>query len=365
MTRVLVILGGLGREGITNSVLTYLEVIDKKDIELHLGVAGKAEPEALERAEAINIPIHMLPGRNQEPLKYFFALIKLVRANKFDIVHVHGNSATLGIDMLGAELGGARVRIAHSRNTSCTHPKMDKMMRPLFNATYTEGFACGEEAGKWLFGNKKFTVIPNGKNIRRFLYNPENRISLREKYHAQDKIVIGHAGVFNDQKNHNFLIDVFREICNESDKYVLWLMGEDGGKRAEVEKKIKLYGLEDKVLFLGFKTDVEKYLSAMDIMVFPSLYEGLPNVVIEWQIAGLPCFLSDSITRECCVMDNVEYLPLSDGAKKWAERIRKAELADRSQNQDLICKKMADAGFDININAKKLKELYLNLSVKG
>ena len=101
MVRILVILGGLGKEGITNSVLTYLEKIDKEGITLHLGIAGNAEPDGLKRANAIGIPIHMLPGRNTDPVKYYLALKKLVKREHFDIVHVHGNSATLGIDMAG------------------------------------------------------------------------------------------------------------------------------------------------------------------------------------------------------------------------------------------------------------------------
>lgn len=130
MIKILMILGGLGKEGITNSVLTYLENLDMTDLDMTLGIAGEADPKSLERARKICVSIHFLPGRNVKPVEYFFALKKLVKQEKYDIVHVHGNSATLAIDMFAAKEGGANVRIAHSRNTSCTHPFMDRLARP-------------------------------------------------------------------------------------------------------------------------------------------------------------------------------------------------------------------------------------------
>lgn len=361
MVKVLMILGGLGKEGITNSVLTYLENLNMADLDMTLGIAGEAEKMALERAKKIDIKLEFLPGRNMKPIKYFFSLKGLVKKEQYDIVHVHGNSATLGIDMLAAKLGGAKIRIAHSRNTSCTHPIMDKFARPVFNWTYTDGFACGEEAGKWLFGNKPFTVMPNGKNVDRFLFQPQKREKLRKKYHVQDKIVIGHAGVFNKQKNHKYLIRIFNDLCKNNNNYELWLMGDDGGTLNDVEQQIKEYGLESKVRFIGYQPNVEDYLCAMDIMVFPSLYEGLPNVVIEWQMSGLPCFVSDTITRECCVMDNIKYLPLDEDVSVWVKAIEHCKIEDRNDKKDIIKERMGKAGFDIKQNAEKLHQMYLKL----
>lgn len=361
MIKILMILGGLGKEGITNSVLTYLENINMTDLDMTLGVAGEAEKKALERAQKIVVKIKFLPGRNRQPIKYFFELRNMVRKEMFDIVHVHGNSATLGIDMLAAKSGGAKVRIAHSRNTSCTHPIMDKLARPVFNRTYTDGFACGKAAGKWLFGNKPFTVMPNGKNVDRFLFQQERRNKIREEYHVKDKIVIGHTGVFNNQKNHKYLIRIFKELCKVQDNYELWLIGADCGTLQDVKEQIKDYGLERKVCFIDYQPNVEDYLCAMDIMVFPSLYEGLPNVVIEWQMSGLPCFLSDTITQECCVMDNVKYLPLDEDVSGWVKAIKQCKIEDRNIGKELIKERMGQAGFDIKQDAEKLRQMYLKL----
>ena len=359
MVKILIILGGLGTEGITNSVLTYLEHMDKTGLDITLGVAGKSDKEQLTRANNIGIKIYFLPGRNIFPIKYFFNMISLIKREKFKIVHVHGNSATLGLDMLAAWIGGARVRIAHSRNTSCTHPLMDKCMRLLFNMTYTDGFACGEDAGMWLFKDKKYTVIPNGKDVNKFIYSEKNRSLVRAELGIKDEIVLGHVGIFNEQKNHDFLIDIFNDLCKQSNNYILCLFGGDGGKLAKIQEKVNAYGLNSKVKFMGFKNDMACYLSGMDIMVFPSLYEGLPNVVVEWQISGLPCLISDKITRECKVFDNVRYLPIDIGTKIWVDAIKSTLIKDRLSDEEHIRKEIARAGYDISQNVISLRRKYL------
>lgn len=361
MVKILMILGGLGKEGITNSVLTYLENLDMTDLDMTLGVAGKAEEMALDRAKKLGIKIEFLPGRNVEPVKYFFSLKDLVKKEKYDIVHVHGNSATLGIDMLAAKMGGVKVRIAHSHNTSCSHIYLDKLLRPLFYSTYTKGAACGADAGKWLFQNRDFVVIPNGKYIPTFLFDEGKRARIRNELDIDDKIILGHVGMFNSQKNHRFLIEMFKELCKKSNKYVLCLFGSDGGTQSEIETLVKKHALEDKVLFMGYKDNVADYLSAMDIMLLPSLYEGLPTVVIEWQISGLPSLISDTITSECVIMENVKRLSITSGVKEWINEIIQIEPEDRCKKRDAIISAMRENGYDIEYDAERLKNMYVEL----
>lgn len=362
MLNILIILGGLGNEGITNSVLTYLENLNKEGLNITLGVAGVSIEQQKKRAEAIGIKVAFLPGRNTNSMRYFFSLIKIIKKEKFDIVHVHGNSATLGIDMLAAKLAGAKVRIAHSRNTSCTHPLADKIMRPLFNLTYTEGFACGEDAGKWLFGDKPFTIIPNGKKIDKYLFNEDTRVRLRNELKIDDKtIAIGHIGVFNEQKNHTFLVDIIAELVKKDKRYTLFLFGTDNGTMAHIKEKIESNRISDHVVFMGYKQNVNEYLSAMDIMLFPSLYEGLPNVVIEWQMAGLPCLISNTITKECVVMDNVKMLPINEGTDIWVKEILQCAIGDRSETIAYVKDNMSSAGYNIEKNVELLREKYYEL----
>ncbi|MEN6461352.1 MAG: glycosyltransferase family 1 protein [Syntrophomonas sp.] len=352
---------GLDFEGITKSIISYLEATDRSDMEIDFAlVSQNFNPAMLKIIEKMGCNIHVLPLRMKKTFRYFFALRRLIQENGYDIVHAHGNSATLAIEMWAAKLAGCKVRIAHSRNTSTNYPILNQLLKPLFYMSYTQGFACGTEAGRWLFGNNDFKVIPNGKDISKFSYNSNKRIEYRTKLKVTDKVVIGHAGNFNYQKNHEYLIRIFKELACEDKHYVLYLMGE-GSLRPQIKKMVEEYELEEQVFFTGSIDNMADMLQAMDIMVFPSIFEGLPNVVLEWQVTCLPCVISDSITKECKLTDLVSYMSLQDGPAAWAEKIRSIEIVDREEIKDRVLEQIRTAGFDIEENAKQLKEIYYEL----
>lgn len=356
-----VLTGEMCFDGITNSVLNYYRAMDRGGMEIGIVSARGTDPEMKKNFEDIGCRVYPLENRDTSPARYFMQLMGILRREKYDILHAHGNSATLAIETTAAFLAGCPVRIVHSRNSFCEHTKADKLLRPLMYATYTDGFACGEKAGKWLFGNRPFTVINNGKDIDRFLFQPDVRRSYREKLGvSDDTILLGHVGLFHRQKNHPFLIDVFENVCQRSDQYRLVLIGE-GEDREKIERLVQEKGLSDKVFFLGRRSDVDAWIQALDIMVFPSLFEGMPNVVLEWQLAGLPSLISDTITTECAVTDSVAYLPLEKGPAYWAERVLAAPLNDRLATRQDIRKRFVEAGFDITENAKVLKKKYCEL----
>lgn len=356
-----VLTGEMCFDGITNSVLNYYKAMDRSGIEIGIVSARGTNPEMKKNFEDIGCQVFPLENRDSRPVQYFVQLMRIIKSGKYDILHAHGNSATLAIETTAAFLAGCKVRIVHSRNSFCEHTKADKLLRPLMYATYTDGFACGEKAGKWLFGGRPFTVINNGKDIDRFLFKPDVRQCYREKLGAsEDTILLGHVGLFHRQKNHPFLIDVFKEVCWQSKNYRLVLIGE-GEDREKIEGLVREKGLTDKVFFLGSRTDVDALIQALDIMVFPSLFEGMPNVVLEWQIAGLPALISDTITRECGIMDSVSYLPLEKGPTYWAEQILHTPLENRINTREKVRKRFVEEGFDIMENAKILRKKYFEL----
>lgn len=362
--KLLIILAALGKEGISNSVVTYLENMDRTGFSITIGVAGPIDENMNERVSKLGISAVQFCNRMKYPVSYFFQLLRLLNKDKYDIMHVHGNSATLGLDLLSGCLAGVPVRIAHSRNSSCTHKIVEKLMRPLFYATYTEGFAVSKEAGDWLFPGRRYTIIPNGKNLDRFIFDKDKRELIRKENGIGNEIILGHVGAFNRQKNHKYLIDIFYELVKRETgepKYQLWLFGPDDGEKDNVLQQINSLGLGDKVKIFDYKNNIQDYLSAMDIMIFPSLYEGLPNVVVEWQISGLPCLISQTITKECKVFDTVEYLDIEAKVDVWADRIQKIALEDRETKEILIRKGIADAGYDIKNNAEMLRKKYLHL----
>lgn len=218
--------------------------------------------------------------------------------------------------------------------------------------------ACSTEAGEWLYGaracqSERFVFLPNAVDTARFAFDPEKRRAMRRELGLEGRLVIGHVGRFHTQKNHSFLLDVFARVHALCPRSALLLVGEGGLQRDMAEKAVAL-GVGEDVLMTGNRSDVPELLSAMDRFAFPSLFEGLPVTLIEAQAAGLPCLISDVITRDVDVSPLVTRLPLGD-VELWAQEL----LRDRKRQDvrgDII-----RAGFDIQSSTRFLSDLYLRL----
>lgn len=308
---------GLIYDGITSVLVSYLEAMNINGLEIYVVDTIRTEPQIKKKIENIGCHIVKLPSRRDNVIKYFFSLIWFIRKNKIRVIHAHGNSATLSIEMLAGLLGGCKKRIAHSHNTKCSHEKIDRMLRPVFDVLYTDALACGQKAGKWLFGEKEFKILRNGRNIEKYSFDFKTREEMQRKLKIQNKLIIGHVGGFFEQKNHTFLLEIFREIYKlESNSYFV-LIG-DGPLKNEIEELASNMG--NVIRFIGTVDDVENYLQAMDGMLLPSLFEGLPLVTLEWQINGLPCLLADTVTKECAVTNTVQFESLERTPAVWAKK---------------------------------------------
>lgn len=342
--------------GITAVMLNYGENIDRSELQLDFAAGESIDASILNRIHAMGSNLYEIPNRNRRPLSYVFSLAKLIHKNGYQIVHAHGNSCTLALEMVAARLGGAKVRCAHSHNTCSLKPYAHRLLRPIFDRSYTHGFACGEAAGRWLFRDKAFTVLSNGVNTEFYRFNEEYRHIFREKLNISNRIAIGNVANFTHPKNHSFLIDVFEKVVQRNSEYVLVLVG-DGEDRAEIEEKVRLKHLEDNVIFTGVTRDIPQILSAMDFMVLPSLFEGLPNVLIEWQSSGLPSLISENVTEECKLSDLVHFLPLDEDV--WVNAIMNMTgETNRPLSSENAIASIVAAGYDIKSSAAKLKELY-------
>lgn len=357
-----IITGGLQREGISSTQLDFFKRIDINKYEIIVAAVHDNSDEMIQEFESNHCSVLKFPDRQEHVFRYFFSLIKSIKEMKPDIVHVHGSSAIMSVELLAAKIAGVKVRIAHSRNTKADRKKLDKILRPIFNNVYTNGLACGKDAGEWLFGKKPFTIIHNGKDFTKLHYDSQLRILRREAYGLDDKIVVGHVGCFNYQKNHDYLIQVFNEFNSRHTNAVLYLMG-TGTFLNKVKMQIKNIGIEDKVIFAGSVNDVDKRLQAMDIMVFPSKFEGLPNVVLEWQAEGLPCLISDKITKECAPSHLVEFASIEDDPKIWADKMEQMleQFTDREEQAKRGIQALKESGFDIADATKQLENIYLKL----
>lgn len=359
-----IITGGLRREGITSTQLELIKKMDRTDIQMDIAAVFDNEPDVIDEFRSLGCRVIEFPDRHHQLPSYIATLYSTMRKEKYDVVHVHGSSALMTIELTTAWLAGVKVRIAHSRNTKCENEKVDRLMRPAFALSYTNAFACGQDAGQWLFKNKPFTVIHNGKDLNRFQFDRKIRDYIRGEYDLEGKFVIGFVGNLVEQKNLHFLIDVFKAIHLKYPNSILFLMG-DGDQRDSLERKAKQLDISDSVIFTGRISNVPEMLQAMDVMMLPSLFEGLPNVVLEWQISGLPCLISNNITKECKVTDLVKFLPIDKGVGAWIDCIKDIDISmDRAAISESSCVAMKKEAFEIDENVQLVKNLYID-AVRG
>lgn len=344
-------------DGIGMTILNYATNLDKTDMQVDFVVINHLEEKMRKQIESIGSRIYELTERNTSQVKYVKALARVVKEGRYDIVHVHCNSCTAAVDLLGAKLGGAKMLCPHSHNTKCVHTGAHKLLRPLFNILYTDGFACGELAGQWLYPGKKFTVLKNATNTDKYRYNQHERERIRSQYHLEGKVAVGHVAHFTLHKNHPFLIDTFADVVKQNPQYILFLIG-DGKFKEDMISKVKDLNIEENIVFVGTTLDIPAYLSAMDMMVLPSLWEGLPNVVIEWQVAGLPTLVADTVTKDCKLTESVSFIPLEKDA--WVDAILGTDVnIDRKAQSEKNIKEIAAAGYSIKEQAAKLKQYYI------
>ena len=262
---------------------------------------------------------------------------------------------------------GVPVRISHSHNRPLgINPKLIvryyfRFMLKFYN---THMFACGEEAGDWLYGKKNrdnVTIMNNAVDANQYRYNPEVSKEMKKQLGIEGKKVIGHVGRFFPQKNHGFLIDIFNEIHKKDKDTVLLLVGGgelDDALKNQIKEKVKKLGLEDAVQFLGVREDVDRVVQTFDVFLLPSLFEGLPVTMVEAQAAGLPCVISDKVPIQCDLTGNVWVVPLEESPEKWADVV--LDKAYNFEKRDTY-QQIADAGFDIKSQAKWLEEFYVKV----
>ncbi len=190
------------------------------------------------------------------------------------------------------------------------------------------------------------------------MFDAQVRKRVREELDINDKaLTVCHVGRFDKVKNHSFIVDIFAEILKKRPDAQLLLIG-DGVLRAQTEQKVHEKGLDTQVKFLGVRRDVHELLQAFDVMLFPSLFEGLPVTLVEAQSAGLPCVISENIPNEVIITDLVEQMSLAEPAARWAERVTAA--GSKGHDKTIYPQIVTEAGFDIKKNAQWLQDFYLN-----
>lgn len=356
--RILQVFGALNRGGAESMIMNLYRAIDRSKIQFDF-VKHTSNPCAFdEEIKALGGVVYCAP--KFKIYNYFF--YKKWWNNffkqhpEYKVVHGHYFSIA-SIFFKEAHKYNCRT-IGHSHSAKVPVKSIKQFFRQPFLRSlpkYSDYcFACAQTAGSWIFKDKQFTVLNNAIDSEKFLFSQEMRKLIRNEFHLQKKFVLGNVGRLTLQKNQEFLIDIFAEIHKKEDNSVLMLVGV-GELESFLKDKVRLLGLDKSVIFTGARSDIPALLSAMDVFIFPSLWEGLPVTIIEAQAAGLPVICSDSVTREVVITDLVEMLPLSQSADVWAKSIMQKKIFYR--NADMK-EKIVAAGYDIHTTAAWLEKFY-------
>ncbi|ALS37355.1 glycosyltransferase involved in cell wall biosynthesis [Enterococcus rotai] len=309
--------------------------------------------------EAKGAKVYHVTEVKKNPQKFISEVKTILSDEQYDIVHVNMLSAANILPVTIAKKMGVKKIFVHSHNANTPNGLLRKAMhqwnkRKIVRLA-TDYLACSKKAGTWLFGEEladQIIIIPNGVEIEQYKFDAQIRTEVRKELGlAEDQLVIGHVGAFREQKNHDFLIDIFATLHKKNPDAVLVLVGQ-GELQAKIQSKVTQLHLENNIKFLGVRQDSNRIYQAMDIFVLPSLFEGLPVVGVEAQAAGLPLIISDQVTRELAITENCQFLPIDD-PEKWAEAILATKIANRDISEDF-----SKNGYDINIASKSLNNLY-------
>ena len=353
-----------GKNGIANCVTNYLSRMDPARVRCDLVCLNEPDETARALVEQTGGSVFVLPGRNRRPLRYIQQLTNLVREREIEIVHAHGNSATLTAELLAAKRGGAGVRMPHSHNTTCNMKAVDKLLRGVFYRTATDNLACSVAAGEWLYPDHPYTVLNNAIDSKRFQYSAAKREETREQLGLkQDDFVFLHIGAFNEQKNQAFLLEAFERLLVQKPDARLLLVG-DGARRASCQARAEARGIRKQVSFLGLREEIPALLFAADVFVLPSLHEGLPLTLVEAQCAGLPCIVSDKVTREAALSVMVSFAPI-EHAQAFADAMATAAQTQREEASTRAIARAQEAGYDVAQNAEALMHIYESAARAG
>lgn len=350
MEKVLCIVGGMNAGGAETFLMKIFRAIDKKYFQMDFCVGnvekGFYDDEIIKNGGKI---IHVTK-KSKNPIKSFFEIRKIVKKGKYHSVIRISQHSLSAIDLLAAKLGGAQKCVFRSSNSNSCGNLMNRFLHNIFIplAIFIPNvkIAPSDKAAIHMFGKKqlekgKVKILNNGLDVKSYKFNEEVRKNKRNELKLNDNdFLIGHVGRMTKQKNHKFLIDIFIEFLKKNNNAKLLLIG-DGELKNDISIYIKDKHIENYVYFLGIRSDTNELYQAMDCFVFPSLYEGMPNTVIEAQTSGLKCIISNKITREVNLTNNVSFCDLSN-IKDWVSKIEKSEKREQ------VYKQVFEKGYDIS-----------------
>lgn len=353
-----------GIESFLNNVLSRL---DLRELEVDIVTADLRQSVFTAGLEQKGIHFYQLSGSQQKLWKNWRMFRQLLEQRHYDAVHFNLFQGLSLYYVRLAQKAGVPVRIVHSHNTALRPSRTRQLKlllhrsgRRLFLRSATDLWACSTPAAEFLFSRRtaqegRFRFIPNGIEPERFRFDPVQRDAVRKALGAADQFVIGNVGRLCDQKNQQFLLDVFAEVVQRRPDSRLLLVG-TGELEPELRRRAQELEIADRVIFYGVSDQVEQLLWAMDVFAFPSQFEGLGIVAVEAQASGLPVVCSEHVPQEANMTPLFHTLPLSAGAAAWAEALLHSGAAEQLRDTR---QQVRAAGFDIEDVARKIETYYL------
>lgn len=355
--RVLVIINTMDCGGAETFMMKVMREIVKDNIVLDFLINKAGDCYYEEEINKLGGIVYRGVSKSQNLFKSMSIIKKFVKDGAYKTVFIIAVHPVAIIDIMACKMGGAKVILTRS-TTSGTGGIFSKVLAKaccgLTFANSSECYAPSTEAAEWLFGKRnvdKVKILKNGIDISQYIYDPQIREKKRKELKIGDEtFVVGHVGRFSYPKNHGFLLQVFHEIWKMEKNAVLMLIGK-GELREQILKQAEQLNISSQILFMGIRSDVNELYTVMDVMIFPSLYEGLPNVVVEAQTTGLPCLISDSITNQVKLTPSVESMSLSENASSWANKALELRNVQRQNNGEV----MKEKGYDIRNTVEEIK----------
>lgn len=358
--RILYYIFGLnigGAETFIYSVLSQINT-DKYHIDFILQSHNNKNTKLMDLCHEKESKVFYIDAFHKSPIKSTLQTQSIIKKGDYDLIHIHQNAMI----NIGPIIAGRRCGIPvilHSHNSLSNAGKIGKVLHTINRKHYASKvirLACGEEAGKWMYGDLDYKVVSNAISLDRYRYSEAYRAEIRRRHGIpNDAKVIGHIGRFVPAKNHEMIVDIFKSIASTDENVTLVMVG-DGELKPKIEHRVSTELLTDRVVFAGNVDDAYKYYSAFDVLLFPSLFEGLPYTLVESQASGLKCLVSDNVTKDVKVTSCIEYLELNKSEKVWRDTL--ITCLQESNDRYEKSKSMIGSVYDVKHMIVELVNIY-------
>ena len=362
MKRLLCIISNMDAGGAETFLMKIYRTMDRTKYQMDFCINREGHCFYQDEIEQLGGSIFRISPKSKSVKRFRMELKNIVMCHHYQYVLRITSNAMGFMDLKIAKTAGAEVCSVRSSNSSdgggLKAAVAHRLGKWLYGKYVDVKVAPSDLAAKYTFGNRayrngKVTILHNAIDYDQYRYASAGRKLVRDEYGISDTgIVIGHIGRFMQQKNHPFLLDVFFNFHQKHPESRLLLVG-NGELENKIRSKVNNLGLNDTVIFTGVRSDIPQLLSAMDVFVFPSLYEGMPNTVIEAQATGLPCVIADTITKEADITGLVRYMSLERSAEEWAAAVDEQMSMGRKDTRQAFI----DAKYDINEVVKEFVSL--------